>query len=429
MNDFLERRGIERLLEADLADEADRFEELGGRDLQLDEVLARAGRINRRRRTTTVLVAAAAAVALVAPAGVLLDRDGTSAPAPGPANHPTAPASPTPDPQVHRIGAFDALPRGARPATGYLAGDVWHGPDGSTWQPPATPWGVLDIAPLGDGFLVGTPSEELGQPTAMLVGADGTVVHHWPMTGGFATSAGGHVVAFAQPDGTPVVVQDGGTKWYTMPRITQGTGFRAVAVLGEDCKEQVPGGGGCTVFVNTTGRHPKAWAATSHGIVDRAGQDLTGIGDVRSDGTLAGLTSYDEQTMSTCSKVEPPHGPGWRTCANRFGMFSPDGSELLATNAIGDGLGDTVIDLLDARTGDPVARYEVASGPTTTGAITGMRWEDDSHVLAIVFSDGRWAVLRVGLDGRVEVAVPPVRAHGADPTVSPFRLPARSSIG
>jgi hypothetical protein len=46
-------------------------------------------------------------------------------------------------------------------------------------------------------------------------------------------------------------------------------------------------------------------------------------------------------------------------------------------------------------------------------------------VLAVVFDGSRWAILRVGLDGRAEAAVPAVKVAGADPTVSPFQLPAR----
>lgn len=421
MNDFLERRGFERRLEADLLDEADLFEQLGGHDLHLEEVLGRAAGIRRRRRTAGALVAAAAVAALVAPAGVLVAGHHDAA-GPGPAVHPMAPASTSASPAptgVQRLADLAAMPVGPAPATGYLDRDVWHAPDGSTWQPPAVSGGVLGVARVGDAFLVDTPSEKLAEPTAMLVQRDGTVVHHWPMSGGFAVSDDGAVIAFVKPDGTPVVVQDGGRAWHELPRIERGTGFQAVAVVGADCKESATSAG-CSVFVNSTGQHPESWVSSSHGLVDRASTDITSLTDVRADGTRAGVTSYDEKAMTTCSRVEAPDGSGWRTCRNQLGSFSPDGSRILARNAIGDGLGDTMLDVLDARSGEPVVRYEVAAG----GAITQVRWEDDAHVLAVVFDGRRWAILRVGLDGRAEVAVPPVKVAGADPTVSPFQLPA-----
>lgn len=50
-------------------------------------------------------------------------------------------------------------------------------------------------------------------------------------------------------------------------------------------------------------------------------------------------------------------------------------------------------------------------------------WEDDEHVL-ISFYDGRsqsWALVRVGLDGRLERATNAYRTEGG----SPFTLAAR----
>ena len=36
-----------------------------------------------------------------------------------------------------------------------------------------------------------------------------------------------------------------------------------------------------------------------------------------------------------------------------------------------------------------------------------LTWEDASHALAVTYADGAWAVVRIGLDGTMEYAVPP----------------------
>ena len=50
-------------------------------------------------------------------------------------------------------------------------------------------------------------------------------------------------------------------------------------------------------------------------------------------------------------------------------------------------------------------------------------WEDEDHVLAMVFQDDAWAILRLDVtDGSVELAVAPVPDQGGR---TPFVLPVR----
>ena len=46
-------------------------------------------------------------------------------------------------------------------------------------------------------------------------------------------------------------------------------------------------------------------------------------------------------------------------------------------------------------------------------AILGTTWEDEDHVLVSAFQNERWAVIRVGVDGTAESALPPVPDPGA----------------
>ena len=49
-----------------------------------------------------------------------------------------------------------------------------------------------------------------------------------------------------------------------------------------------------------------------------------------------------------------------------------------------------------------------------------MAWEDDSHVLATLYEDGSWHLVRLGLDGDIQTVD---QAPGA-PEQSPFHFAA-----
>jgi hypothetical protein len=372
--------------------EADQFARRGGTTLDLSQVLDRAGEIRRGRRMRATMVMAACVLAIAVPTVlVAVNRDTTHEPTPAPA--PKVDTSPI---------TLTDLKTGAQPKGGWFQGEIWHGPDGreSQW----TQATVTGVATVGDALLVSTSDPE-GQRANLVPSAsdEAQPVKTWPMEGGFAVSAGGKVGAFVKPDGTPVVVQDGGRTTYTMPKIPRGSGFSAVAVTGEDCKETATNGG-CTVWVNSSGVKPGSWVSTSHGFADRASTRLLRVADVVVGRYVAGTTQVTDD--GSCSEVEPTDSetPLWTTCEHRFLSFSPDGTHLVASAAYGDGFGDTELSVLDSETGGSVLDLRA----TDRAAITQMVWEDDGHLLATVFEQNRWAVLRIGLDGHREYAVPPI---------------------
>ena len=68
-----------------------------------------------------------------------------------------------------------------------------------------------------------------------------------------------------------------------------------------------------------------------------------------------------------------------------------------------------------------VARFErPGNGDAFVGDVA---WEDDSHVLATLFEDGSWHLVRLGLDGSVET-VDRVDASRS-PEDSPLHFAAR----
>jgi hypothetical protein len=395
-------------LHDDLERGARRFDVLGGHEVRLDEVLGRARGIRRRRRATALVAAVAVAAAIAVPS-VLLTR-----------SHERT----TPDP-VHRLPTIErislsALPVGDKPRTGWAAGSVWHRPDGTTLTVPGA-GRLVAVAPVDRG-VVAASTDANGDQVAFVVEPDGTkgslLDGGLLMEGGLASSPSGHVVAYANPPdpATPgrlaVTFENGSGRTLAIsPEPGPEASLDAVAISGDRCST----GNDCAVWINDKGAHPRVLTAVTPGM-DLA--PLTGIvqlADVGPDGLVAGYTRITDG--GSCSRVQDPaNRPLWRTCAARFLTFAPDGRHLLGSAAYADGFGDTVLKTFDARTGAPGLDLRTAAGAT----ITQMRWEDDDHVLAVVYEGNRWGVLRIGLDRTVEYAIAPV---AGDDTESPFVLP------
>lgn len=390
-----------------LTREAEQFGRRGGSELEIGQVLARAGEIRRGRRMRATMLMAACVLAIAVPTVlVAVNRDATHEPSPAPA--PKVDTSPL---------TLDGLKTGHDPRTGWFEGEVWHRPGGSEYS--FSQARVIGAATVGDALLVATADDQGNQRASLVPPVSDTAqqVTSWPMEGGFAVSASGAVAAFVEPDGTPMVVQDGGGATDTMPKIPRGTGFGAVAVAGENCNESATDGG-CTVWANSSGRKPEAWVSTSHGFVDRTSTTLLEVADAVPGHRLAGYTSFSDQ--GSCSAVEDTEGSQqWSTCDYRLLSFSPDGRHLLASGAYADGPGDGQVSILDSDTGRPVLDLQIAGQDVVTQTI----WEDDRHVLAIVGGADRWAILRIGLDGSREYAVAPTATKLA--YESPFVLPSR----
>ena len=112
----------------------------------------------------------------------------------------------------------------------------------------------------------------------------------------------------------------------------------------------------------------------------------------------------------------------WRTCDNRFSDISPGNAHVLGLPAYGDGFGPTVLDVLATADGSVARTFR----SPTRGAVTTYFdevWEDAEHVLVVTYSVGEWAIVRLGVDGSMEYAVPPRR--GSSDLRSPLQLQTR----
>jgi hypothetical protein len=423
--DFLGHRLMERRLEEELPDEAELFEALGGRELHLDEVLSRAGGIRRKRRTLTGLVAAAAVVALVVPAGVIL-ADRESASGPGPLTHPTAPAStspsasPSPTPSTTTDpgsqpapGVLDVshLPTGDAPRLDYLQDGLLHFADGGTGAV-RTHYTPRQFVEMSDGSRVwqtvdhGTPYVEIQDPDGYFHGAVRSRF-------GLAIDPTHTISAWLSPSGHVTVWEGRATDPRPFGEPVPGSDLRLGPVIGNDCSLA------CSVVVNVRDREGQPWEVRDSGTQPLRDGGYLSISDSSEAGLSIGLTRVTD--VSTCSKLlGGGEFVGFSTCRNQLSSFSPDGRLILALPSYFDGTGPTGIGMYDL---SGKRLFERSSTVDAQAWFTDAAWEDDTHVLAPVFQGGRWAVVRIGSDGRMEYAVPPVAS--TDDVTSPFVLPVR----
>ena len=81
---------------------------------------------------------------------------------------------------------------------------------------------------------------------------------------------------------------------------------------------------------------------------------------------------------------------------------------MIGLPAYGDGFGPTTLDVLEVRTGAKVRSWTAArNGRSAT--YFGELWEDPEHVLIETYQADRCAIVRLGVDGSMEYAVPPRR--------------------
>lgn len=385
-----------------LAHEADQFYARGGADLDLSQVLARAGEIKRGRRMRATILMAACVLAIAVPTALVATRGHEK---PAQLAHPSkVDSSPL---------TLQGLARGTGPRIGYEADGTFHVGDTATGLG-VDAARIVSVARFDKGIMVATRDESDDHLTAHVVdNQGGTTGVSWPMEGDFAVSDDGSVAAFVEPDGTPVGMIDPSSAIQFM-RTPRGTAFDAVAVSGNCITpvDQDP----CAVWVQSNGRKPASWFVTSNA-ASTARSEYTKLADVRRGERAAGITEVHDD-LSTCSAVEAPglDAPGWRTCGHQMVAFSPDGRHLLAMPD-GDGLGPTGLAVYDADHGDVLLDATVADH----GYVRQLAWEGNSHVLATVYQQGKWAIVRIGLDGTREYAVPPVDA--TDDVTPPFLLP------
>ncbi len=382
--------------------------EAAGQDphlLSLDDVTSRARGI-RRRRVATGIVAAAAVAAVVVPTGLMTaggnDRsdsqfatqtpDATATQGPTPSQPTQPPATPTGATTVE-LGAD--LPVGAAPLIPVRLGEYVLVP--GSGKKVFTGTGLPFFSPLGDQW-VGVQRGPDGKGTFVVFDAEGTTVLREPANpdGALAVSPDRTAAAYVGTDGRihSYTTSDGDL---TLSEPIGGSIQLASMTGSGSCREEA---GGCQVLFNK-GRGGVG-TADSHGIVD----DVPGfehLGGASADAYVGIVSVSDEGSCSEARGIDDQQTI-WRTCDHTPMRWSPDGRYLTAGPAYLDGLCCAQYDVLDGRTGASVVAIDAGTSASNMSYIHSLAWEDETHVLALVFLEDRWTFVRVGLDGSAEIA-------------------------
>jgi hypothetical protein len=196
----------------------------------------------------------------------------------------------------------------------------------------------------------------------------------------------------------------------------------AISVLGHDCfngPETVEGAGCSVYFRSNASDKPRSYVASNHGFVTplHESRALMVLQDADEDGDVGWTKLHADQ--STCSTytgretLDADTAKSWNTCDFMPLTFAPDGKRILATAPHGfEGLGASSLAILNRATGRPA--LTLRNDAKTQAGIVDMEWEDANHVLAVVFQQGRWAILRVDIDGSAELAAKPIPGDETD---------------
>ncbi|SDS29513.1 hypothetical protein [Actinopolymorpha singaporensis] len=294
--------------------------------------------------------------------------------------------------------SLDGLDRGAAPRIGYL--------DGSELITPDARGLTLDgrfswITPYAQGWLAGSYDEN--GPRLNFLDAHGDLLRGQPGAGAVVNASGSQVAYVTAAESTnrttqlvvaPTLGSEAGKLRVPVPADATPVGFLSDSA----------------VVYGTDGERPEVFVATVAGSERVPG--LLGASDATEHGLIAGAT--DRSDNGSCSAVVRADGFAqlWSTCDFSFEQFSPDGRYILATDAHRDGIGFGTLAILDAKTGAVVAHYQKQDRDMVH--INAMTWEDDRHVLATVYDEGEWAVVRTDTRGSIELATVPVPGPDAE---------------
>ena len=392
-----------------------RAESLDAAPLSLADVRTRARTI-QRRRTAAAGVGIAAALALLVPAGLAVTANAPRSETP-PATRVPSPVPSVTSPVTVDI---DIAPSGDAASVPLLVDGARQLVTGG--EELTLPADYDQIAPYLDGWIAIRNTE--GVRTVDVLGAD-LRVDDSTSADVLTSRYDGERVAYAAYDGVrwTVVNSDAlGREQEIWTNLTPGPRDARVRTVGFLPGDEVvaaqtdPGDG------------------TESGMIVTRGSDiepldgfLSLVSSSPATGLVAGQTEFTGD--GSCSAVSDPRsgstGMLWETCEHQLGAFSPNGSLLVGISPYFDGLTFPTLSVIDAATGETVLDFEVpGAGSRAVGFTPEVVWEDDSTLLASLVDGDQHRVVRLGLDGSVEIVAGPI-TH--DPYTPAYRLsPART---
>lgn len=394
----------------------ERSDDMIGSTLDLDQVKGRARGIARRRRTATGLVAAAVVLAIGIPVGLNLSdvtnsqeplpANPSPAPSPGPVESPppTGPVDPPKPTGPVQVDASE-LPTGSGPAIAWLRGSTLTL---SGQDPVDLGRAYTQVTPFVDGWLA------TGNGKTFVLDAAGDVVESFPGAGLAVSSDGSRVISQLEATGG-TDLQLRSTTDDELPLSTTVENGPTVRLLGFSGREQAAYVS--TVPIGQRGAEDRVYVTDFL----RRPRRLDGLIGARGASDAAGLVSAqlsynaDGDGGSCWAAVDVGTGDRlWETCEWIPERYSPEGRYVVAESVFSDGLGGSVVVILEARTGELVAEFRTDG----LGQLVNPIWESDGTVLAQTYQGGAWYVVRLALDGSAEIVLGPDRA--GDETASPW---------
>lgn len=376
----------------------DRAHDVDGHPIGLASVKRSARRIQRRRRIASGAVAAAVLAIAVPTALSVTNGPNRSADPVAPTPSPSVTKEPTPRPDGTFALTTTGLERSGEPAITYIYDAQIIEADGSSTPVDEQ---YTDVTPYAGGWLASGNGEVVFLDTA------GEVTDSSPGAGTIAVTTDGENVAYYEPGLLTAVSADGSD-----PMTWEFSPDAAVVPVGMLDDR--------TVVYNEDSVDPVVMVAIDDGETSPVPGMIRADGVSDASGLVAGLTRSRPDGGSCSAVVDPLAGEQWMTCNFQLGQFSPDGRYVLASDAYVDGLGATDVAILDAHTREVVVRYQRQGRDNLF--VHEAVWEDDTHVLASVYQDGAWTMVRMDLEGNLSAASPAVEG---DETSWPFEFSAR----
>jgi hypothetical protein len=300
--------------------------------------------------------------------------------------------SPTPNPTVVDPSGSDF---------GYIEGKTIHLPNGSEINLPERYQGA---AVLGETVFAVRNDDETGQLYLDVQGGDVFPTETIEIISGPVVNDDQTMVAYIESDGDLVTRSEDG-------QTTVATGLGVNSQLSE-----VTGGPDCTVDAcqvyvdDSTLGEPRVFDETGAATVAVPG--ALGVQDADD----AGLATVINKSLGegSCGGVYDRAAGAylWEGCDYYVFDLAPGSRHVSATHPYLDGFGHAWEAILDARTGQEVARFDPSDG-----VIVNSEWQDSEHLLATVyeFDPGRWSVYRIGLDGTAEQVLGPKKGSDFRP--------------
>ena len=373
----------------------ERIEHYEAPSTPMGDVVSAARRLRRRRKVRTGVATAAAVAVLATPFVVAASQStDTSSERPGPSHEP-------PDPVV-----LADVAAGPPPTIAWIDGRDYVAGDGTRTTLPFD--NVFRAAHYRGSFLL-----TYGEGHVIWLDGDLDGGTQWCGHGSLAVSADGATIAFAVSPAAPNCTSDGGGRSgeevtlhlgparassapdQTRPMPTQDAALVGIvgnAVVASPYDEGPPvllGMDGTSTTIDQLAR--------VNGVNARLG-------------LLSGQLAGSAAMPPTGAVLDPATGsvswtkPGWQ-----LRDFSPDGSMVVGVRpaAVGTPL---TWGVFDASSGEQLHEFATPAGFMFTAAM----WEDDEHLLMGTTQENTEAILRVTLDGAIQLATEP-SSYDGDP--------------